>query len=111
VRVSVLIAVALAFGSLHGVVSRAPTKPVCVAGESCSAPAPGAVLLFERTGARPVRVHAGATGRYSVRLTPGLYLVRAAAQKPIGFGLHPDRVRVWANRSLHIDFTIDTGIR
>ena len=109
--VPVLLALVLALGRLHGVVSRGPTKPVCAVGESCTAPAPGAVLLFERARARPVRVRAGAGGRYSVRLVPGLYFVRTAAPNPVGSGLHPRRVRVRAGTSVRLDFTIDTGIR
>ena len=43
-------ALATALVLLHGVVMRGPTMPVCQVGLPCSAPAPGAVLVFSRDG-------------------------------------------------------------
>ena len=106
-----ILAVALLAGGLHGIVTRGPTTPVCVAGKACSEPAAGAVLLFERDGRVAARLHVGTLGRYAVRLAPGVYTVETAPTRPIGGGLRPRRVHVVRNRSYRVDFSIDTGIR
>ncbi|MFL5913314.1 MAG: hypothetical protein ACJ768_22440 [Gaiellaceae bacterium] len=104
-------ALAVLTGTLHGVVMRGPTAPVCREGMPCNEPANGAVLLFSRDGRVAARVKIGATGRYTVRLAAGVYLVRQAAAPRIGFGIRPDRVRVLRGASTRADFFIDTGIR
>ncbi len=107
---SVLIALALLAGGLHGVVTRGPTAPVCRAGMPCDEPAVGAVLVFARAGHAAVRVRVGAGGRYSVRLAPGTYTVREQPASKIG-GLRPRLARVVRGVSRRVDFFIDTGIR
>ena len=104
-------ALAVLTGSLHGVVMRGPTAPVCRAGMPCNEPADGAVLVFSREGRVAARVRIGPTGRYTVRLAAGSYLVRQAPAPRIGFGIRPDRVRVVPGASTRADFFIDTGIR
>jgi hypothetical protein len=96
---------------LHGVVMRGPTMPVCQVGVPCSAPAPGAVLVFSRNGQIAARVRAGERGRYSVRLRPGSYTVRLASKPRIGFGLAPRAITLRAVVSVRLNFSIDTGIR
>jgi hypothetical protein len=91
---------------LYGVVTRGPITPVCVAEMPCSAPAPGAVLVFVRGGQEVARVKAGTAGRYRVRLAAGSYTVRAV-NRPID----PKSVVVRQARMLRVDFSIDTGIR
>ena len=104
-----LLALALALGGLHGVVTRGPTTPVCQVGKPCSEPAAGAVLVFSRGGRAGVRVRTGVDGRYSVRLPAGIYAVRLKPAQRIG-GLSPSRVRVRVTMN-RLDFRIDTGIR
>ena len=104
-----LIALALAFSGLHGVVTRGPTTPVCRVGTPCSEPAVGAVLVFSRGGRDAARARAGAGGRYSVRLPLGIYAVRVGPPQKIG-GLAPRTVRVRTGMN-RVDFQIDTGIR
>jgi hypothetical protein len=104
-------ALAVLTGSLHGVVMRGPIAPVCREGMPCNEPARGAVLLFTRAGHVAARVKVGSTGRYTVRLVAGVYLVRQATAPRIGFGIRPDRVRVVRGVSTRADFFIDTGIR
>ena len=108
---ALLATLAVLTGTLHGVVMRGPTAPVCRVGMPCNAPADGAVLLFTRAGRVAARVSIGPTGRYTVRLAAGAYLVRQATAPRIGFGLRPDRVRVARGVSTRVDFFIDTGIR
>jgi hypothetical protein len=106
---TVLVALALALGGLHGIVTRGPTTPVCQAGKPCSAPAAGAVLVFSRGGRDAARVRTGADGRYTVRLPVGIYAVRLSPAQKIG-GFSPRQVRVRAVLD-RLDFRIDTGIR
>jgi hypothetical protein len=110
-RMTALLALAVLTGTLHGVVMRGPTAPVCRVGMPCNAPADGAVLLFARDGRVAARVRIGPTGRYTVRLAAGAYLVRQATAPRIGFGIRPDRARVARGVSTRVDFFIDTGIR
>jgi len=112
VRMTALLAtLAVLTGTLHGVVMRGPTAPVCRVGMPCNEPADGAVLVFTRDGRVAARVRIGPTGRYTVRLASGTYLVRQATAPKIGFGIRPDRVRVARGVSTRVDFFIDTGIR
>src|SRR4051794_12313464 len=105
-----LLAMALALTGLHGVVTRGPTTPVCQVGKPCSEPAVGTVLVFSRGGRVAGRVRAGAGGRYTARLAPGLYAVRVSPPRHIG-GLKPSQVRVTAGAPRRVDFQVDTGIR
>ena len=107
---AVLIAFAMALSGLHGIVTRGPTTPVCRVGTPCSEPAVGAVLVFSRSGRDAARVRAGAGGRYSVQLPPGLYGVRVSPPQKIG-GLTPHQARVRSGVNRRFDFQIDTGIR
>jgi hypothetical protein len=108
---SALLALAALVGSLHGVVMRGPTTPVCQLGKPCREPAVGTVLLFSRSGAVVTRVTTGAGGRYAVHVAPGYYAVRLGSTAGIGRGLQPRQVRVRAGVDARLDFEIDTGIR
>lgn len=108
---TLLAALAVLGGTLHGIVMRGPIAPVCRTGMPCNEPADGAVLLFSRGGRVAARIKVGATGRYTVRLAAGVYLVRQATAPRLGFGIRPDRVRVLGGASTRADFFIDTGIR
>lgn len=105
-----IVAFALASG-LHGVVTRGPTTPVCKVGVPCSKPAPGAVIIFSREGRKPVNVHVGAGGRYSVDLPPGYYTVRLGTSPRIGVRIRPAHARVTPGVNARLNFSIDTGIR
>jgi hypothetical protein len=106
-----LLALAALVGGLHGVVLRGPVAPVCRVGEPCDAPAAGATLVFRQGGAVAARVHAGAGGRYAVRLPPGLYAVAVTPAPRIGSGLRPAAARVRGGVDARLDFHLDTGIR
>jgi len=93
-------------GSLAGVVTAGPTTPVCIAGQPCTRPAAGVVLVFSRGGTAVARVTVRADGSYRVRLAAGLYVVRASSGR-----LEPVSVRVRAGTTKRADFSIDTGIR
>jgi len=68
------------------------------------------VLVFSHAGTVAARARAGAGGRYTVRLRPGLYAVRVSPPQKIG-GLKPLQVRVRSGVNGRVDFQIDTGIR
>jgi hypothetical protein len=105
-----LLALALALTGIHGIVTRGPTMPVCKVANFCTAPAAGTVLVFSRGGTIAGRARAGAGGRYTARLAPGLYAVRVSPPQRIG-GLKPSQIRVRAGVPRRVDFQIDTGIR
>ena len=92
---------------LRGLVTKSPTRPVCIAGKPCSAPAPGVKLIF--TGTSVTRtVVTDARGRYAIGLSPGRYIVAARGAK---FGLRPGTVTVTAGQFKTLNLVIDTGIR
>jgi hypothetical protein len=108
---SLALGLILALTGFHGVVTRGPTAPTCVAGQPCTQPAVGAVLVFSRSGRVVARTRAGAGGRYAIRLVPGYYTVRTAPAAKIGTGVSPRRVHVARGVYGRLDFSIDTGIR
>jgi hypothetical protein len=92
---------------LRGTVTRGPIAPVCIAGQPCSAPAPGVTLTFTRAGRPAVRVRTGSGGAYRIVLAPGAYSVTASA----GRRIDPHAVRVTSGTFRRVDLAIDTGIR
>lgn len=97
-------------GGLHGLVTRGPITPVCAVEVPCDAPAPNVTLLFSRNDRVAGRVVTDAQGRYTLRLPAGVYQVHRPATA-FDRKLDPNRVRVYAGRLSHVDFSIDTGIR
>ena len=102
--------IALSSG-LHGTVVIDPARPVCVAGQSCSAPDPHDVLAFWRGGRRAAVVRTDAHGRYRLKLAPGRYTVTAPRHRGPGRGIAPRRVTVSRGRYVRVNFTLDVGIR
>ncbi|MBA3734053.1 MAG: hypothetical protein H0W90_02465 [Actinobacteria bacterium] len=96
---------------LHGIVTRGPIVPVCVAEQPCTAPAKNTTLLFSRNGQVIARTKTDLAGRYHLRLRPGTYGVSLTTRLRIGRGLEPDHVGVRAGHYARFDFSIDTGIR
>ena len=92
---------------LHGVVTRGPITPMCVAEAPCSAPVPGAVLVFTQAGHAAVRARTGKTGAYRIVLAPGTYSVALTPARRMA----PAAARVVGGRFRRVDFSIDTGIR
>jgi hypothetical protein len=104
-------ALALSTSGLHGTVVIDPAKPVCIVGQSCSAPDKYDVLAFERGGRRIAQVRTNAYGKYRVALHAGVYAVTAPRRNGIGRGLQPRRVVVPSGRYARANFTLDIGIR
>jgi hypothetical protein len=97
-------------GGLQGLVTRGPITPVCAAEVPCDGPAPHVTLLFSRNDRVVGQVVTDARGRYALRLPAGFYQVHRPATS-FDRKLDPNRVRVYAGRLTHVDFSIDTGIR
>jgi hypothetical protein len=92
---------------LYGKVTRGPITPVCMAEVPCTAPVPGAVMVFSRGGHEIGRTRTAANGTYRVSLIPGVYNVRVLQARPV----EPGVARVQRGQFRHTDFSIDTGIR
>ena len=105
----VLLAVLVAVSGFHGTVTKGPTRPVCRAGEQCTAPA-RVTLLFRRAG-HTYRTRSGADGRYRIVLAPGYYTVMTLERIGIRRYIRPHAVHVRAAHLDRLDFSIDTGIR
>jgi hypothetical protein len=92
---------------LYGKVTRGPITPVCIAEEPCSAPMPGAMIVFSRSGREVARTRTSSNGAYRIALIPGTYSVRVLQARPV------DPATTWVPRGRfrRIDFSVDTGIR
>ena len=103
-------AAAAPVSGLRGTVVIDPSRPVCIEGKPCSAPAPGVVLRFSRNDRVIARATTRADGTYRIVLAPGRYVVSL----PVARGprsIAPRTVRVVAGQMIRRDFTIDTGIQ
>jgi hypothetical protein len=92
---------------LRGVVTRGPTKPVCVAELPCSAPAKHASITFTR-GSSSRTVTTDANGHYRIALAPGSWKIVIAGAR---FGYRPRTAVVPAGIVAVRNIAIDTGIR
>ena len=98
---------ATAQSGLHGVVTRGPIAPVCIAGQPCSEPVPGATLVFKQAGHAAVPTRTSSSGTYRIVLAPGSYSVALATPRRMA----PTSAKVVEGRFRRVDFSIDTGIR
>ena len=112
VVVAALVATTGSTGSgLYGKVVISPARPVCTAGESCTAPDKNDVLSFWRGDRRIAVVRTTRTGSYRVALAPGRYVVKVKRPHALGRGLAPTRATVPRGRYSRLNFTLDIGIR
>ncbi len=96
---------------LYGNVVIDPAQPVCIVGQSCSAPDRNELLTFTRAGRRVARITTDVKGRYRISLPPGRYAVIVPRRHGIGRGLEPNHVVVPRERHARVNFTLDIGIR
>jgi hypothetical protein len=96
---------------VHGIVTRGPIAPMCVAEQPCTQPAKNTTLLFSRYGHVVARAKTDDAGRYHLRLPSGTYRVGLTSTPKVGRGFEPDHVRIRTGRYVRLDFSIDTGIR
>ena len=93
---------------LYGVVTRGPTKPVCMVNQPCTAPYAHATLVFSRSGTTARKAVTDAVGKYRLALPPGKWTVRVQSAH---FGWTPTAVTVPSGRYGHVNVAVDTGIR
>jgi hypothetical protein len=96
---------------LYGRVVISPARPVCIAGQPCTAPDKNDLLAFWRSGRRVAGTRTDGNGRYRISLAPGRYRVTAPRHGAIGRGLTPSQVVVPTSRFAHVNFALDIGIR
>lgn len=84
---------------------RGPTTPFCVKGQSCTRPAPGVSLGFQK-GGDVFRIKTRKDGSYGVAIPPGRYSVTVT-----GAPVRPRQVSVKRGSTRRLDFVIDTKIR
>jgi hypothetical protein len=92
-------------GALQGTVFRGPVTPTCVKGQSCSRPAPGVSLGFQK-GGYVAWIKTRKDGSYKIAIPAGRYSVTVT-----GAPVRPKQVSVKRGRVRHLDFVIDTRIR
>jgi hypothetical protein len=97
--------------NVRGTLTKGPVSPVCVAERPCSAPAPGIVLVFSKSGQEVKRVTTGVAGRFAFRLKPGTYGVRTLKRLTVGSRLTPAKFRVPEGGGVILRLQLDTGIR
>src|SRR5436190_1307902 len=99
------LALAVKLALLYGSVTIGPITPVCRVNVPCDKPAAQVSLTFTRLG-HSFSVKTDSTGKYRIRLVPGIYAVRSSA----GMSMRPRNINVRAPET-HLNFSIDTGIR
>jgi hypothetical protein len=110
--VAAVIAVSGGAGSgLYGKVVISPARPVCVVGQSCTAPDKNDVLTFWLAARRVGGARTDANGRYRIALRPGRYSVTARHGGAIGRGLDPTHAVAPRGRYARVNFSLDIGIR
>jgi hypothetical protein len=90
---------------LSGAISIGPVTPVCRIDMPCDKPGAQVKLTFTRNN-HVFATRTDASGKYRIKLAPGIYAVRASA----GMSMRPRNINVRAP-STKLDFSIDTGIR
>jgi hypothetical protein len=96
--------------NVHGTVTRGPVTPACRVDVSCSAPAPGLLLVFLASGVEIARVKTDRTGRFDLSLAPGTYQIKTPRRLAFA-GPFPRTFRVLEGQVTRLRLLIDTGIR
>jgi hypothetical protein len=96
---------------LHARVLFGPTCPVQRVGDSCIRPYQATIrILREPAHELVATMRSAADGRFSVRLTPGRYLLEPRAGRPYPRS-RPQTVTVHAHRFTNVTINYDSGIR
>ena len=111
--VALLLIAAPASGSTrsgaYGTLTRGPITPVCMAEQPCSAPVPDTLIRFYAAASDHLvaQTRSRGDGRYRVVIAPGRYTIKVVPQRR----LQTNGIRIPAGRFVHLDISIDTGIR
>jgi protein SCO1 len=96
---------------LHARVLVGPTCPVQRVGQSCIRPYQATIsILREPKNSVVATARSAADGRFSVRLTPGRYLLEPHAGRPFPTS-RPQTATVYAHRFTDVIINYDSGIR
>ncbi|KKR80184.1 MAG: hypothetical protein UU73_C0006G0012 [Candidatus Daviesbacteria bacterium GW2011_GWA1_41_61] len=96
---------------IYGQVILSPTCPVQKAGEECTKPYQGTVIIKNYDQSQEVTSFTtNSKGEFRVSLPPGRYYLLLGGDRSFPF-LKPTSVEVKANQYTKIDLNVDTGIR
>ncbi len=101
-------------GTLNGVVMSSPSCPVQTAERPCPPqPVPDRQIRIETTSGKVIAtVTTDKQGHFSVKLAPGIYVVRAVSTgSPFPIQRQPTVVTIVAGKTLSIQIMLDSGIR
>jgi hypothetical protein len=96
---------------IHGRVVLGPTCPVQRIGQTCTRPYRALISIRARaTGRLVARVHSSASGRFTIALAPGRYLLVPRSGNPYPRS-SPEATTVREDRYTKVIIQYDTGIR
>ena len=101
----------LAASGAHGKVLIDPARPVCMIGQSCSAPDAHEQMAFWRGTKRIATTTTASDGTFRVALAPGTYRVTLPHRLPPMAKVTPAEIRIPKARDIRIVFRVDIGIR
>ena len=88
-----------------------PARPVCIAGQPCTAPDAHDVLAFWRGTKRIATATTGIDGGFRVALVPGLYRITLPHRVGARATVSPAQIRVLRGRFVRVAIRVDVGIR
>jgi hypothetical protein len=105
------LAVTVVPSGAFGTVLIDPARPVCIAGQPCTAPDAHEVLAFWRRTKRIATATTGVDGRFRVTLVPGVYRITAPHRAGARVTVSPAQIRVLRGRFARVTIHVDVGIR
>lgn len=107
-----------AIGMLAGHVDIGPLLPVSRVGQPEPTPSPEMyaawkIVVFSENGKREMaRANINSVGDYQIQLPTGKYMITAKPVNGVGLGgQQPLPVEIIMDETIHLDISIDTGIR
>ncbi len=94
---------------IEGTVSYGPLCPI----EPCSVKPTYDfdIIALKEKGSEAARARPNEDGKYTLKLPPGRYEIKASRSFASELGSPPRMVQVEANKPTHLDLSFDTGIR
>jgi hypothetical protein len=109
--IATTLALALALGGgAQGQVVIDPARPVCMVGQTCSAPDAHELLVFRRGPSRVASTTTDAAGRFRISLPAGLYRIALPRRGKVT-RFAPQQIRVTRGAYAHVTLRVDVGIR
>lgn len=100
-------------GSLQGKVLVDPVCPVVQVGKNCDArPLQTNLAIFNAQGALIQQVSSDTLGNFSIKLAPGIYILKPAQEVNVPpFLKEPQTVTVVSNQTTSVTLFFDSGLR